>query len=203
MPVYQLKKISSQLDIGLWKITETEEELIQLMINQGVSLDQKPESAHPSRISQWLTTRLLLNQLVEGETISYDEYGKPHLKNGFFISISHSGHYVAIAIHKNNDCGIDIEKVTPKIERIKHKFLNQMDLENVTTQEDLTIYWGAKEALYKFYGKKEILFIENLFIKDFTKRDSRFKGEIAVKENRIELYMAYEKIDNYTLVYTL
>jgi len=203
MPVFQIKKISNKLSIGLWKISETEGQLTKMATSKGISLDNKLKSSHKTRIIQWLATRLLLNELIGDETINYNQLGKPQLNNGSFISISHSNYFVAVAINKNNDCGIDIEKITPKIERIKHKFLNQTDLKKITTNKDLTIYWGAKEALYKYYGKKEVIFIENLLIKNFSKNNLLFKGEILMDSFQIELPMTYEKIEDYILVYTL
>src|SRR5690606_36591656 len=94
--------------------------------------------------------------------ISYDENGKPYLNNGLAFSISHSGIYAAIIINKTG-CGIDIEKISPKVERIKHKFLNDTDLELIDSLDDyplkiLTMYWCAKEALYKLYGNKKLIF---------------------------------------------
>ena len=203
MPIYQIKKISSHLILGLWKISEAEDELTRTAIAQGISLHNKPITSNKTRITQWLSTRLLLKELIGNEPINYTGLGKPYLNNGPHISISHSNHFVAISLNKKNGCGIDIEKPTPKIERIKHKFLNPTDLQKVITFEDLTIYWGAKEALYKYYGKKNLLFIENLFINDFSQNDSLFKGKILTDNFQVELSMAYEKIEGFILVYTL
>ena len=86
---------------------------------------------------------------------------------------------------------------------IKHKFLNPSDLKTVITLEDLCIYWGAKEALYKYYGKKEVLFIEHLFIENFDKNSSTFKGIINMPEFKKEINMNFEILEDHTLVYTM
>ncbi len=203
MPVYQIKNVSESLKVGIWKIIETEEELYESLIGKGILIENKPNTPNKTRIKQWLTTRLLLSKFFKNAVISYDVFGKPHLDNGWFISVSHSNEFVSIIVNKNTHCGIDIEKVTPKIERIKHKFLNHLDLQNVTSLEQLTIYWGAKEVLYKYYGRKEVLFIENLFIEDFSENNSSFKGKIKMADFKVELSLAWEKIGDYILVYTL
>ncbi len=212
MPTYQIKNISQNVKIGIWKITETKEELILLLTKIGFDIDNILATNNKQHLKQWVATRLLLNNFFTDVKISYDDFGKPYLDNGWFISITHSNEFVAIIINKNDNCGIDIEKITPKVERIKHKFLNPLDLQNITSLTHLTLYWSVKEALYKYYGKKEILFIEHLFIEDFDENNVSFKGKIEInnppslpqgRNFQIELPMAWEKIENYVLVYTL
>lgn len=203
MPIYQSNNVSEAIKVGVWKITETETELLNSFIQLGFDEKDIPLTKNKIRLKQWMTTRLLLNSFFDKINITYDDLGKPFLDNGWNISISHSNEFVAINLNKNNDCGIDIEKVTPKIERIKHKFLNPTDLEKVISLEHLTLYWGAKEALYKYYGKKEVIFIDNLFIHNFFENKSTFTGEIKMPDFQKEIPMTWEKIEDFVMVYTL
>ncbi len=203
MPVYQIKNVSESIKVGVWKITETEEELLNSLINNGFNKKAVYQTKNKQRFKQWLATRLLLSDFFDTANIIYDDLGKPHLDNNWFISISHSNEFVAIILNEENNCGIDIEKTSEKVARIKHKFLNPIDLQNVTSLEHLTLYWGAKEALYKYYGKKEVLFIENLFIEDFDKNKTIFKGTIDLPNFQITLPMYWQKIEDYILTYTL
>ena len=203
MPLYQTKNVSEYAKVGLWEITETKDQLLNTLIKKGFDKTTIYQTKNNQRLKQWLATRLLLNEFFMDVTIIYDKLGKPHLDNDWFISISHSKEFVAININKETHCGIDIEKITPKVKHIKHKFLNPIDLENVITLENLTTYWGAKEALYKYYGKKEVLFIENLFIENFSEKNGLINGKIDLPNFNITLPMAYEKIKDYILVYTL
>jgi phosphopantetheinyl transferase len=203
MAVIIHKNIHPHLKLGLWYITENKEELLIITKEQQLDLSKLPEVKNESRIKQWLATRLLLNSFFTDTEISYDELGKPFLSNGWNISISHSGDYVTILLNEKEHCGIDIEKIISKTERIKHKFLNKTDLKNITTEQELTIYWSAKEALYKYYGKKEVLFIENLFIEDFSETKNTFTGIINMPDLKTNLTMSWEKIEDYVLVYTL
>jgi len=203
MPIYQTNNISDNLKIAIWKITETEDELTNELVLVGFELNSIYKTKNKQRLKQWLATRLLLNDFFKDVKVIYDSLGKPSLDNGWNISISHSNDFVAINLNKDDDCGIDIEKITPKIERIKHKFLNNIDLENVISLEHLIIYWGAKEALYKYYGKKEVLFIENLFINNFNKSNNKFNGKIKMADFQKEIPMMWEKVEDFVMVYTL
>lgn len=203
MPIYQTTNVSESVKVALWKITESEEELQENLIKIGFKPQKIYQTKNKQRLKQWIATRLLLNEFFNTTQIVYDELGKPFLNNGWNISISHSNDFVAIILNKVESCGIDIEKITPKIERIKHKFLSSDDLKSIKSLEDLLIYWGAKEALYKYYGKKEVLFIENLFIKEFNENNSKFLGKIKMPDFQKEISMSWEKIEDFILVYTL
>ena len=203
MPVYQTKKISDSILLGVWKITETEESLLSEFLKTVSDTPTIYQTKNKQRLKQWLATRLLLIVFFNKTKIIYDDLGKPSLDNGWKISISHSNEFVTIILNKEEDCGIDIEKISDKVGRIKHKFLNPLDLENVITAEHLTIYWGAKEALYKLYGKKEVLFIEHLFIEDFSKGSQTFKGKIKMPDYKKVIPMEYKIIEDYILTYTL
>jgi len=203
MPIYQTNNVSETIKVAVWKITETEAELLNKMMLLGFEQGSIYQTKNKQRLKQWIATRLLLNTFFKTVKIVYDDFGKPILDNGWKISISHSNDFVAIILNKNEDCGIDIEKVTSKIERIKHKFLNTTDLKNVIALEHLIVYWGAKEALYKYYGKKEVLFIENLYINNFNKNENSFSGEIKMSDFQREVPMAWEKIEDFVMVYTL
>lgn len=202
MPIYQLNNVSETIMVGVWEITETEYELVNHLILLGFDKKSIPQTKNKQRLKQWGATRILLANYFNNTPINYDDLGKPHLNNGWHISISHSNEFVAIILNKNESCGIDIEKITPKIERIKHKFLNDIDIATITSLEHLTLYWGAKEALYKLYGRKEVLFIENLFIINFSSDKNDFTGSIELQNYSKETPMRYEKIKDFMLVYT-
>ncbi|MCB0401279.1 MAG: 4'-phosphopantetheinyl transferase superfamily protein [Flavobacteriales bacterium] len=201
MPFYHQKNISDRHRLALWKITESKDILLELANQLPYNLNL-PEVNSESRIKQWLATRLLLQQLLPGEQITYTEKGKPLLSNGKHISISHTTEFAAVLV-SDHACGIDIEKQDQKIERVKHKFLSTEDIEKLQTTEELTVYWSAKEALYKYYGEKEVLFIEHLFVDQFSTESPSFKGKINLAGFTAEIAMKWERIDDSILVYTL
>jgi phosphopantetheinyl transferase len=202
VPLYRLKNITDKIQLGIWFIDESISDLTSLASNLNIDISNLPEVKNDSRIKQWLATRLISAEFSPSK-IRYNTYGKPVLENGWNISISHSGKFVAVIINKVAECGIDVEKLDSKVDRIKHKFLNKSDIDRIISIQDLTIYWGAKEALYKCYGKKEVLFIENLFVEEFSPDSAEFIGLIDMPDLKTKFKMTWEKIEDYVLVYTL
>ena len=71
----------------------------------------------------FLSVRYLLSKAdYNDDDLFYTEDGKPHLKDGQEISITHSHNFSAIII-SNTPVGIDIEKKRDKIIRIASKFV--------------------------------------------------------------------------------
>lgn len=202
MPLLNKKNITDSLTVGIWHITESQIELRNMYIKDGFDVADIIESKNESRIKQWLCVRLLLSEFYPDTSISYNIYGKPLLTNGVEISISHAGEYAVIALNTTKKCGVDIEKITSKVERIKHKFLSIAELEKITSLEELTLFWCAKEALYKLYGEKELIFNEQLFV-EFNTKPNNLLGRIKIGENEDVHELVAEKIEDYLLVYTI
>lgn len=202
MPILEVKNISTSKKLGVWKISETIDELKNLASQLPYTIEL-PVTKIENKQKQWLAVRLLLNELLPNAQISYNELGKPMLSNDWNISISHTNDFAAVIINMDEECGIDIESISNKVAKIKHKFLSSKDLAQLQTDEELTIYWSAKETLYKYYGKKEVLFIENLFIDNFKISSPNFTGKIDLPNYKKELNLAWQKIENSILVYTV
>lgn len=202
MSLLNKKNITNSLSVGIWKISETKDDLLESYKNIGGDLKNIVETKSETRIKQWLSIRLLLSVFYPDTSIIYNKYGKPLLTNGVEISISHAGEYAVIALNSAKKCGIDIEQISLKVERIKHKFLSIDELEKITSLEELTLFWCAKEALYKLYGEKELIFNEQLFV-DFKIKPNNLLGRIKIGENEDIHELVAEKIDDYLLVYTI
>ena len=107
---------------------------------------------------QFLASRKLIGLISPDLKVSYKE-NIPILSDNRNISISHSGEMVAILISKNNGIGVDVERITKKVNSIKSKFLNQKEINYLSSNEDtrtLTRAWTAKEAIYKAVRKNGI-----------------------------------------------
>ena len=207
MALYSIREINSDISLGIWEIEETEDTL-----NSYIELSEQEKQnfnafKSKARRIQWLATRVLLKTMTNSiYKIDYSSTGKPFLKNSpIKISLSHSDKYVAILLNKKEETGIDIERIGDKIERIKHKFLNSKELSNIQEQaslQKLHIYWAAKESLYKLYGKKELIFKENLLIDSFEYAE---KGNLKASINQSgfnkSFLLEYEKINGHILVF--
>ncbi len=177
MPLQELKEFGSE-KIALWHITETE-----IFFSQNLFQDSYPNDIiNQQKRLEWLAGRVLLKHLAESMGIIYegivkDQFGKPHLKNQRHqISLSHSYPYVAAQIHENKSVGIDIEQPTDKLLKIGSRVLDPVELKDAGT--DIIkhcVYWCAKEALYKLYGKRGLLFTNHLKVDPF---DLSEKGEL-------------------------
>lgn len=210
MPIYLHEHIQPQGEIGLWEIIESEayfqEELV-LTKDEKTLLDDVVEK----RRKEWMAGRLLLHKMSgreEREIAKKDEFGKPHLLDSpYDISLSHSGRFAAV-IASSACCGIDIQHLVPKLKKIEKKFMTPEDLgrlSEVYYMEQLHVYWGAKEALYKAYGKRKLEFREHIIIEPFE-YDVSF-GQCRGYVKKDEVYMTFEihyrLIENYMLVYAM
>ena len=168
MPLTELKTFSPSSRLGIWETTESLEEL-----ERAYTLAEKEAAVyqsftHPYRKVQWLSVRLLLSQLLPGTRIVYDENGKPHPegKSNVHLSVSHTASYIAVMI-SDKPCGVDIEIVREKIDRIAPRFLSEKELEEARREpktERLHVYWCVKEAIYKVFGKKNVSLRTDIFV---------------------------------------
>lgn len=210
MPLYKNIVVSSATKIGIWKNTESENDLLAQLI---LSDDEKifiSSISNSERRHQWLCSRVCLRQLMstnEFIELLTDENGKPFVKNfPTHVSISHTKEFAAVIISSENEVGIDIDKMLPRIERIAHKFMRVEEKINVTEENKLHalyLYWCAKEVLYKYYGRKLLDFREHLFVKTFSEKpQGEILGEIKKGEVNFSLKINYQTFDNHRLAWT-
>lgn len=205
MPLYKTIKSSKHTTVIVWKIEESLDELYQGITLTDNSL--KRISNMRSKIHQkgYLSIRHLLKSLgYDDKDLFYTEDGKPHLKDGKHISITHSFIFSGIII-SDYPVGIDIEMNREKIIKIASKFVADecTFLQEEKLVEQLTVIWGAKESLYKIHPDGGLLFKYHLPIEPFKLSDGQTKGWIK-KDNFYENYAIYfEPLENFTLVYAI
>lgn len=141
-----------------------------------------------------------------GAEILYEKTGKPFLKGGPDISITHSHDYLAVIFCKNGPVGIDIEKVRDKIINIRRKFMSAQELQQVSDSslEEHTVYWCAKEALYKAAGIEGLIFAEQMHIQPFAFSEKGGEIRALLKHNNSEkkYNLQYRVLNGHILVYT-
>ena len=205
MPLVKSEMIGVGSAWGLWQITETEEDLAYS------AFESCPEDiVAPSKRKEFLAGRALVKALVEKVGAEYsgirkDEQGKPHLKDqAYEISLSHSSPYVAAQIHPNSAVGIDIEQPKEKLLRVASRVLSEPEEEdagdNVVKH---CVYWCAKEAMYKLYGKRGLHFNSQLNLDPFElKKSGELQGYIRTNGIPKAVSLGYVVRDDYVLVYT-
>src|SRR5690606_24313272 len=156
MPLYKTLTANSQTTVKIWKITESYNELISPLTLKNENLQRVQGMKSELHQRGFVSVRHLLAEFGYTDTdLFYDETGKPHLKDGKHISITHSFTFSGIIV-SDSEVGIDIEKQRKKIGVIAHKF---MEYEFQYLKEDesdyinkLTVIWCIKESLYKLFA---------------------------------------------------
>lgn len=145
MPI--LKEVhSNDNHLVIWHIVESEEQLLA-ELSQPVNLP-----ASPAKRLERLAALVLLKRIGYGEKYCYHPDGRPYLPdNSDFISISHAGNKVVIAINSMRPVGVDIEHTARNYRRIASKFLNQREMNYSLSSgpTEMALFWTFKEAVYK------------------------------------------------------
>lgn len=204
MPVYKKITIDQHTKVLIWKIEEsvaTLSEGIELNPNSTNRLAKMKSEVHQKG---FLSIRHLLKELGYTDfDLFYNEHGKPHLKDGTEISITHSFDFTAIII-SNVRVGIDIEKQRNKIIKIAPKFTpieEYTALEGNDLIKKLTIVWGAKESLYKLYGKQGLLFLHDIFVTDFNLSENTSTASVTNQGSKSFYDLSFLEFENYICVY--
>jgi 4'-phosphopantetheinyl transferase len=210
MPLILNQKIKETVYLGIWKITETPEELIQLLRPDKEDGVVCSSFKNETRKKHWLSSRLLLKMMlrVENLKVMAYEFGKPNIPGfGGHFSVSHSGEYAAVILSNSDPVGIDIEMIRDKIQRVSERFLDPDELKSFSKNnkpEVLHVYWGAKEALYKLNGKPDIDLRKDIYIEPF---DYLCIGEgscwawMKTREGKRHYKVHYWKMEGYMLVW--
>lgn len=205
MPLYKTITLPNNSKLLIWKIEESFETL-----SQDINLTNHCQNRVDGMKSDlhrrgFMSVRHLLAQVGYTDfDLYYTQDGKPHLKDGKHISITHSYIFAAIII-SDLEVGIDIEKQRDKIIRIANKFTPLVEYRTLANDDaiirKLTIVWGAKEALYKSFAHPGVSFLKNIYVEDFRLEEKLTTANVAI-ENRSESYtVAFEEFEGFTLVY--
>ena len=93
---------NSQTTVKIWKISESYDELIKPLNLNEDSLERVLGMKSGTAPTGFLSVRHLLRAFgYQDKDLFYDENGKPHLKDGKQISITHSFNFSAVIV---SDC---------------------------------------------------------------------------------------------------
>jgi len=206
MPLYKSITVDSTTVLHVWKVEESEPELaksIQLTPHCERRMEGMKSEIH--RRGFLSIRHLLAKEGYADADLVYDEFGKPHLKDGKKISITHSNNFTGIIVSDKQEVGIDIEKKRDKILRIAHKFTPIEEYKTIANNDalirKLTIVWGSKESLYKIYAQPGLSFLHHIDVKDFSMEDGKTTGEIFYQTKRSQFDISFLEFEGFTLVY--
>jgi phosphopantetheinyl transferase len=168
---------------GIWKITETLDELRALLPDQGVMYVHEPDAfKSDSRKIEWLAVRVLLFVLTgENEPVRYHPGGKPYFAGDkAYLSISHTKGYVSVIVSKTNEVGIDIEKTGERVHKVARKFVRDDEFlpeDPAQKTRALLLIWSAKETMFKCMNEGAVDFREHLYVGLSQMDDICFPGK--------------------------
>lgn len=203
-----LKKIETSAGlIGIWKLSETVSDLLkEIQLSESEKIKYKTFSIE-KRQREFLAVRALLKKLTDSKAlIEYENNGRPILINSNKkISISHSSELAVIFLSEKKS-GIDVEYSKRKIAPIVKRFLSPEEIAQTEKSPDKqlmqTIYWSAKEAIFKCTTNENILFNKHILIHPFNLNENGdFQGELKIEDQTIIYNLSYFKVENNVIVY--
>lgn len=204
MPLYKTIQTEDYL-VLVWKITESYHDLFREIALKDFCLHRLESMTSDIHQRGFLSVRKLQTAGYTDFDLFYDENGKPHLKDGKHISITHSFDFSAIII-SNKPTGIDLEQKREKIIRIARKFtdfdndfFDKSNIEQTTRQ--LTAIWGIKEAIYKYHSQKGLSLKQHINVLPFNVNSHEIEAEVNYQDiHHIHKGLFYE-FEDYTLVH--
>ena len=210
MALYLKKELENEATIAVWKITETEQELIELSSPPSDEMEEISYISSEALRKQRLAVRALLNELFEDKVyLSHHENGKPYLENmATNISITHTNEYVAVILHEEEEVGIDIECQDRDFSAVEKKALSEDeidDLDEDRKNEQLAIYWCAKEAIFKRVSAFRVDFAEQIEVEKFRPRgEGELEATFIHKDGYEEEFeLEYMTFDRHVLVWVV
>ena len=208
MALYLRKKLDNKAEIAVWQITETEQELMAITSVPTDELEEIQLFRNESHRRQKLAVRALLKEVFEEKMyLNHHDNGKPYLENcATTISITHTNKYVAIIIHDEEEVGIDIESLDRDFTVVEKKALSEDEIDDLNDNkknEQLAIYWCAKEAIFKRMSQNRVDFAEQIEVEKFNVRK---EGELEATfihkdEHEEDFELEYMMFDRHVLVW--
>jgi len=208
VPIYKTIRVSKAIKVYIWKVTEPEEELAKNVILTNHCQERMAKMKSEMHRRAFLSIRHLLKLAsYEDKDLIYNKQGKPHLKDGKHISITHSHNFTAIIISSTNEVGIDIEMHRDKILKIASKFTSVEEYDTIVNSEalikKLTVVWGVKESLYKIYAQPGLSFLNHINVPNFSLEDKQITAEILYMGKKSSYNVTFLEIENFACIYAL
>ncbi|MCF8464784.1 MAG: 4'-phosphopantetheinyl transferase superfamily protein [Flavobacteriales bacterium] len=183
--------------LGLWKIDGSEMRFESEFPNQAAQLSVR----HPRTQLQRYASRLLLAEMLgEMHEVSKDEHGRPFLPNhSLHLSISHTEGYAAILLGPKK-LGVDVQQYKPNVLKVRDRFLDENELILAQDIETTTLFWAAKEAVYKYNAKPGLDFRNPITIHSIE--TETLPSSFVYENVKTDLNLGWKKLDGAMLVWT-
>ena len=201
VPLYYQQDINENTRLAIWEIAEGKDFFLEK-----VSL--RYPVLNPQKQLQHLAAGYLLPYLYPEFPYSdlvYPDQGRPYVpENRYFFSLTHSGQMAAAVVSKSAAVGIDIEKISDRVQRVRNKFLSEEEWAWVEGQgevwkrELLTLLWTVKEAVYKWRNIPGTIFSQDILVSPILLSGA---GEIHVLVTEEPLVVSYRRVGDYYISY--
>lgn len=195
---------------AVWKTEETADVLLSFLpVKQQEACRVGMERFTAlSRKLEWLSVRVLLYTVLQEEKdIAYTPEGKPFLADhSYFISISHTRGYVALALSKSGPLGIDIEQYGKKVHRVAERFVRSDESVCPYQGDDtwsLLLHWSAKEAVYKRMEHPDADLCKLRLLPFVPQRQGTFCVQEEMTTLRRQFDVGYQIHSGFVLTWTL
>jgi phosphopantetheine--protein transferase-like protein len=191
-----------RVQLGTFEVYSVESlhAVVRFMIQQVGSTTVRNKDSQQSNLN---LVELLFPELAgTSDALVYDEYGKPWPGNIHgFVSVSHSSKWFAVSFSHSHVQGIDIEQIRPQLQVIEKRFLHADEIEwlqdQVDKQNALQVLWGAKEAMYKAFGRKKLQFNRDIRVSEFdSAKPCTFKGTVMTADVTLQFDLYWLKPDD-------
>lgn len=206
MPLYRKIQVDPNSFLLVWKISESFNELFGAVSLKDNSLARLHGMKSESHQKGFLAVRMLLYEAGYTDfDLYYDDFGKPHLKDGRNISISHSYDFSVIMLSDKN-VGIDLELRRDLIKKIARKFAEEpfvfeCEADSSDYVSKLTVIWGVKEAVFKVRNEEGISFKDHIFVAPFEMNHLKATALLDFSNSKQDFEVHFTEIENYTLVW--
>jgi 4'-phosphopantetheinyl transferase len=207
MPLYKTIQPNSQTTVKIWKITESFDDLMAPLDLKENSLERVLGMKSELHQRGFLSVRHVLRDFgYTDQDLYYNDRGKPHLKDGKHISITHSFTFSGVIISAS-EVGIDIEKQRHKIAIIARKFvyyefnyLSEIDVDYI---KKLTVIWGIKESLYKLFATPGMLFREHFLVIPFMLKDGETVAWIDYQDKKYRYNTHFLEFEGFSCAFVI
>jgi 4'-phosphopantetheinyl transferase len=169
--------------IAIWKVTESEQELMEL-----TGIDLTSSYTYPRRRIERLVTRAILDRLNHFEPVNYHPNGRPYYYEGSpYISISHAAKLVVVGFCQRMSVGVDVERTNRDFRLVSDKYLTPNELEwiDLENQDSLALAWCIKESIYKLPWSINKCATSDINIAEF--KDIPISGAVKVDVTDLEI----------------
>ena len=192
MPLFREWSSDKYSLAAIWKIEEPESFFAE---RTGITSDIKNEKRRIERLAGRFLLKYLKNDFPL-LNIQSDEHDKPRVDNNhYFFSISHSWPYVAAVVSPYVEAGIDIQCWHPRMELLQNKFLSAKEQQFFRNDaKRITLAWSAKEAAYKWQGRRGVEFTDHLIIDNYLEKEYYDEFDIQLELTANKLHIAAQGI---------